>query len=132
MNTILVPKGTLHGATFSTDVLYYRGTHKLTGYLGLGVVYTFHHYHLTAAAADSLRENHQIQDVGIRPTFGLRMTMGLRFHRTISLEIGVTEARPNLKFVRQLSARSYSVTTERIRLSDARITLGYLWPLSVF
>ena len=130
VNSILFPRGTLHSATVSTDALYYRGTHKLTGYLGLGLVYTFHHYHLTNDAADSLRENHQVQDVGIRPTFGLRITMGLRFHRTVSLEIGITEARPNLKFVRRLSEKSYSVTTERIRLSDVRITLGYLWPLS--
>ncbi len=131
VNSILFPKGTLHNAAVSADALYYRGTHKLTGYLGLGLVYTFHHYHLTNDAADSLLENHQIRDVGIRPTLGLRLTMGLRFHRVISLEIGVTEARPNLRFVRQLGETSYSVTTERIRLSDARVTLGYLWPLRV-
>ncbi len=129
VNSILYPRGTLYGATVSTDVLYYRGTHKLTGYVGLGVVYTFHRFELAPEVTDSLRSNHQIAEVGFDPSLGFRITMGLRFHRVISLEIAITEARPNLTYVRRYTDESYSLRRERIRLSDARITLGYLWSI---
>jgi len=129
VNSVLFPHGRLHTATVSVDLLYYRGTNKLTGYLGLGVVYAFHHYTLSHNAADSLLKNHQVRDVSVKPNFGFRITMGLRFHRNISLEIGITEIRPKLEFVKWLSENSYSVTTQRMRLSDVRITLGYLWSI---
>ncbi len=126
----LFPQGHLHTATTSIDLLYYRGTRKLTGYLGLGLVYTFHRYVLAGDVADSLRQNYQITEVGIRPNFGFRITMGLRFHRDVSLEIGITEVRPKLQFIRRLSETSYSVSTHRMRISDVRVTLGYLWSLT--
>ncbi|HWR83325.1 MAG TPA: hypothetical protein VN285_08480 [Candidatus Deferrimicrobium sp.] len=126
------PRGHLHSLAASMDVLYYRGTRKLTGYMGVGVMRTFHQYKLSQAAADSLLRYHQVREVGFRPTVGFRITMGLRFQRDVSLEIGVSEARPKLQFIRWLDGATYTVKAHRVRLSDARITLGYLWPLRFF
>ncbi len=129
VNSVLFPAGEIHTGTFSADVLYYRGTSKLTGYLGIGAIYSVYRYGLTPSAADSLRKNDQVQEVSIMPTFGMRLTMGLRFNRNISLELGITESRPLLQLVRRLSANSYSVTTRNMRLSDMRLTVGYLWTI---
>ena len=124
VNSKLYPSGNLHAATVSVDVLYYRGRHKLTGYLGLGVVYTLHGFQLASAAADSLLSNHQINEVNLKRAFGYRIIMGLRFHSKLSLEIGITEVRPKLLFISRLDENSYSVPEEKIRLSDVRGTVG--------
>ncbi len=123
----LYPKGILQGATLSLEFFAYRGTRRLTGYLGLGVVYAYHSYSLSKAAADSLRTNHLISDIDVIPTFGYRLTLGLRFHRSVSLEIGITEVSPKLKYIQWLSPSSYATSYEKVRLSEARVTLGYLW-----
>lgn len=129
VNSKLYPAGDLHGATVSAVALYYRGRHKLTGYIGMGIVYTFHGFRPTSAAADSLYKNHQVDEVGIKPAFGYRIVLGLRFHRDFSLEIGITEVKPKLLFTSRLTEDSYSVVAEKIRLSDVRVTVGYLVPI---
>jgi hypothetical protein len=125
----MYPNGNLHGATLSMVALYYRGTHKMTGYIGAGVVYTLHHFQLSDGSADSLLRNEGITKVSLSRTFGYRIIMGLRFHQSFSLEIGVTEVKPKLVFTERLNKNSYAVSEERIRLSDVRVTVGYLLTL---
>jgi outer membrane protein W len=125
----LYPNGKLHGATLSLVALYYRGTYKLTGYVGAGLLYTFHHFRPSSAAADSLRNNYSISDVSLQPAFGYRIVMGLRFRHTYSLEVGVTEVNPNLAFTEQLAQNRFAVSKERIRMSEVRITIGYVFAL---
>ncbi|MFQ6008609.1 MAG: hypothetical protein ACE5K8_06610 [Candidatus Zixiibacteriota bacterium] len=122
----MYPTGNLHGATISLVALYYRGTNKITGYIGAGAVYTLHHFQLSDGSADSLLRNERISKVSLSRTFGYRIILGLRFHRSFSLEIGVTEVKPKLVFTERLSQNSYAVFGERVRLSDVRVTVGYL------
>jgi hypothetical protein len=123
------PKGDLRTATFSLDALYYRGTDKLTGYLGVGAVYSVFGYDLTPGVQDSLSRTQNIHDVSLNPTYGVRLTLGLRFDRNYSIEVGITETRPQLEYVRRHSNNTFSVITENTRMSDVRLTVGYLWTL---
>ncbi|MEW5993051.1 MAG: hypothetical protein AB1744_01470 [Candidatus Zixiibacteriota bacterium] len=125
----IFPAGEIHTGTFSIDALYYRGTNRLTGYLGIGGVFSLFGYHLTPGAADSLQKTQNVQNVRIKPMYGLRLTMGLRFNRNVSIEVGVTETRPKLQYFSRLGPNRYSVTTHKIRLSDVRLTVGYLWTI---
>ncbi len=129
VNSKLHPMGYLHGMTASVEALYYRGTHKLTGYIGVGIVHTLHHYQLARAAADSLYANYRIDDVSMQRAFGYRIILGLRLHRIFSIEIGITEVKPKLAYTSHLSKDSYSITKEKIRLSDVCVTVGYLLTL---
>ena len=125
----LYPTGNLHGATLSLVALYYRGTHKLMGYIGAGAVYTLHYFQLSDGSADSLLRNEGITKVSLSRAFGYRIILGLRFHQSFSLEIGVTEVKPKLVFTERLSKNSYAVSADRIRLSEVRVTVGYLLTL---
>jgi hypothetical protein len=122
------PNGDLHGFLFSTGVFYYRGTDRLTGYIGGSVVLALHHLSLNERAADSLRILENIDDVSIKPEFGYRFTLGLRYRKTFSLELGITEVRPTLLFTRLVAPGREAESSETIRLSGARITFGYILP----
>ena len=128
-NSKLYPAGDFHGGTLSLVALYYRGTRKMTGYIGAGVVYTFHGFQPTSRVSDSLRVNHGINKVSFEPAFGYRIILGLRFHHAFSLEIGVTEVKPELAFTERISSDKYAISTEKIRLSEVRVTVGYLLTL---
>jgi hypothetical protein len=109
---------------------YYRGTDKVTGYIGLGAVFTTNHFTSLTATADSLFWHESVTSVDISRQFGYRVTIGLRFQRCYSFEIAITEIRPD--FVKHgaapngVTSRSYEDT----RTGTFRITLGYVFTLA--
>ncbi len=132
VTTRLFPNGYIHTAVTSVEVFFYRGTDKLTGYLGAGIVYSYNYFKLTSAAADSLVTNHAINDVRIKNTFGYRITLGMRIHRSYAIEFAVTEVRPDFIYTARTSPSQYSEIAERTRLNDVRLTFGFLLPVRIF
>ena len=131
MESGLYPKGYFHGIIFSTKVLYYRGTNKLMGYVGLGVILSRSFIQLLPSVADSLRRTESVTDVRMQVKPGYRLTFGLRWKRVYSLELGITEVRPNLVTTATYTPTHYSVAKEQVRMNDFRLTIGYLLPLKM-
>jgi len=125
------PDGSLHRGTFSAEGIYYRGTAKYTGYVGLGLVWSVFSYQLSGAAEDSLSTNCGISDVSITGTPGYRITAGLRVHRSYSVEIGLTDTRPDYTYIVRHDANSFSVSSRQIRFNDFRVSIGYLFNLKL-
>lgn len=123
------PNGDIHGFLWSAGIFYYRGTDHLTGYLGGSVILAMHAISPNSRATDSLSILEGIDEVSIRPGFGYRLFLGLRYRRMFSLELAITEIRPSLKFVRRIAPDQEAESTERINLGAARITFGYILPL---
>jgi hypothetical protein len=125
----LFPKGRLYTLTLGTDAIYYRGTNHLTGYIGFGFIYTMSRFDSFAHTADSLFRNEGVTDVDMEPEFGYRVVLGLRYHKNYSLELSVSELRPDFrKSGRDLSGtemRTYQTT----RTGTFKIMLGYVVPL---
>ena len=129
MNNRNYPDGSVHALMLGVEGLYYRGTDKLTGYLGLGVVLYKGFVSPDNAAADSLESFHNIVDLSMKPQIGLRATLGLRFNRLFSLEIGLTEVRPTWVVTERQSDLQYSESYEEVKFHDVRLMLGWLLPL---
>ena len=125
----LFPKGHLWSMMFGADAIYYRGTNHLTGYIGLGIVYAVHHFDPFDGTADSLLAYERITRVDLKQRFGYRLTLGLRYHKSYSLEIGVVELKPDFKKTGMdghgRETRSYETT----RTGSFRITLGYVFEI---
>jgi outer membrane protein W len=132
ITTRLFPAGNIHTAVTSVEGLFYRGTDKLTGYMGAGIVYSYNYFKLTSTAADSLLVNHAISDVRIKNTFGYRITLGMRIHRSYAIEFAITEVRPDFVYTSRMSPSQYSEVAERTRLNDVRLSFGFLLPVRVF
>lgn len=131
VTTRLFPNGQMHTGTASVEGFVYRGTDKLTGYMGAGVVYSYNYFKLKSAAADSLVTNHGITDVRIKNTFGYRFTLGMRIQRSYAIEFAVTEIRPDFVYVSRTSPSQYSEMAEPIRLNDVRLSFGFLLPFRI-
>ncbi len=132
INKALFPDGDLSAITLATDIIYYRGTDHLTGYIGTGVAYASYFFEPTSRASDSLIENFGVTDVDVKKTVGYRLTMGLRYQKAYSLEFGVTEMRPVFSYKSRFASKQYSEYTYKSRMSNVRFTLGYLFPLRLF
>lgn len=126
----LYPRGDLLSTTASLDALYYRGTDHLMGYIGLGAVYTMNHFSSSPATADSLFLFESVTDVDISRQWGYRVTLGMRFHSRYSLEIAVTELRPDFIKHGIRPGGTISRAFQNTRTGSFRITLGYVIPLS--
>lgn len=125
----LYPRGDLNSLVVSTDVLYYRGTNQLTGYIGLGVVYAVNHFSSNQGTSDSLRLHESIIDVTMAPQWGYRFTMGLRINRNTSLEIAVSELHPRFVFWRQQAPDRQSRYSRPTNTGSFRISVGHLWEI---
>ncbi|MEE8403903.1 MAG: hypothetical protein V3S17_00775 [candidate division Zixibacteria bacterium] len=123
---ISFPNGDYHGFTTSVEILYYRGTDRMMGFMGMGVVYNQSYLNMDGSVADSLLAAENISDVYLRGNAGYRFIFGLRKSRLWSFEIRMTDIRTHLVYRRNLGAYRYSIQREPVRLSDFRITLGYL------
>ncbi|UCD63591.1 MAG: hypothetical protein JSW34_12735 [Candidatus Zixiibacteriota bacterium] len=125
------PDGDMHRAILSGEWLYYRGTDRLTGYLGVGIVWSLNHFTPSPATADSLLTNFGITDVSVSDAVGFRITAGLRILRSYSIEIGITETNPKYIYYSQLSPDRFSLAGQRFRFNDFRVTVGYLFTLKM-
>ena len=130
MKSNLYPKGDIHTTTFAIEALYYHGTNYMTAYVGLGAVYAFNWFSPSATTSDSLWINERITDIDLAQQFGYRITLGLRYLRSYSVEIGITELRPDLIKWGRTEIDDISKEHQQIRTGSFRITFGYLLPLS--
>jgi hypothetical protein len=128
-NSQLYPKGDLNMFGVSSDVLYYRGTNHLTGYLGFGVSYAANKFSANQGTRDSLRRHAGITDIAMQPQWGYRFTMGLRVNRKMSIEISVTDIRPRFKYRRQYSASSSSHFSETTNTGSFQVAVGRVWEI---
>jgi hypothetical protein len=129
MKSNLFPQGHLWTTTLGTDAIYYRGTNYLTGYIGFGFVYSFHHFVPFDATADSLYLNEGVTDVDVQQKWGYRLVLGLRYHKSYSLEVGIVELQPDFKKTGILSNSGESRSYQTTRAGSFRITLGYLFEI---
>jgi len=123
------PDGLLHGSTLSLEGLAYRGTTKLTGFVGLGAVFGKYYVNPTAAASDSLMTNHNIYGVYVEPAFGYRFVAGLRMHSAFSIELAVTSITTDFLYRQSLGENSYRQWREPAKFRDFRLSFGYVLPL---
>lgn len=130
IKSVLYPEGKFHGTTISTEIYYYKGTYKSTGYIGVGLVYVNNFIKLPQNISQSLYDKNRIIDIYMLSKLGFRITLGMRIHKSYSLEFAITEVSPTLVTKTQLSENKYSNKYENIRLNNVRFTLGYLIPLS--
>ncbi len=126
MTSKAYPKGSIHGTTYSLDCFYYRGTDHLTGYVGLGALFSKSYPVPSQSVADSLLVNENVTDVSMSSQVGYRVTLGLRFDQNFSVEIGLTDVRPKLLTTKSFSANRSSVYQEQLHLQEVRVSVGYL------
>ena len=132
MNQLKYPKGDYHGFTFSAECLYYRGSQKMKGFVGAGAVYNYSLVLPDSRTADSIMALEQISDVQIDKRLGYRIIFGVRRSDLWSFELRVTDIRTNLVYERDLAPNRFSLEKQKIKLSDIRVTVGYLLPLRRF
>lgn len=123
------PEGYLHGATLSAEILGYRGTNRLTGFFGGGIVVNKYFMHMTGESSDLLSQDLGIDEVGIDPALGYRITMGLRIRSNTSIEVNVTSFNTDFVYKTWLSPNQYRQEREPVRFRDFRLTFGYLLPI---
>lgn len=129
MSSQRYPEGYLHGATLSAEILGYRGTNRLTGFFGGGLVFNKYFLHMTGGAADSLSRNFGIDEVKVEPALGYRITMGLRVRSNTSIEVNVTSFNTDFLYRTWLSPNQYSQERQNVRFRDFRLSFGYLLPI---
>ncbi|MEA1979385.1 MAG: hypothetical protein U9N54_00225 [candidate division Zixibacteria bacterium] len=132
INSNFFPQGKMHSFVTSLETFTYRGTDKMTGYLGIGIVYSMNNFHPSQNSSDSLLNNHNISKVEIKNKLGYRLILGMRIKRSYSVEIGITEIKTDFIYTTVLDNSSYFETLQKARISDFRFTLGYLIPFKIF
>ena len=128
MNQLKYPKGGYHGFTFSAECLHYRGSHKMKGFAGAGVVYNYSRVSPDNPESDSIMVLQNISGVTIDKRLGYRIIFGLRRFDLWSFELRVTDIRTNLVYERNLGLNRFSLEKQKIKLSDVRVSVGYLLP----
>jgi hypothetical protein len=138
LRSATVPDGDLHQFNFSADAIYYRGTNRLTGYVGIGVVFNYGAFNALPSVIDSLMQGYLDDDplnpvieagVGVEAKLGYRITLGLRFRETTSLEICITEVRPEFTYRQTYASGARSESHENFRNNSFSVTVGYIVPL---
>jgi hypothetical protein len=122
-------RGSCRSMALGIDVFYYRGTNRLTAYLGVGVLYSFSHFSPDFASISPLRAKYGIDEVSVQRQFGYRLLLGLRFRKVYSFEIEVTELRPEVRFSGRLSPTQYFSGSNETRLGTFGFSLGRSWSL---
>lgn len=132
INSHFYPYGKMHSFLPSLETFTYRGNNKMTGYLGIGIVYSINNFHPSQVASDSLLSNHNISKVETKNKLGYRLILGMRIKQSYSIEIGITEIKTDFIYTTQLNNSSYFETLQKTRISDFRFTFGYLIPFKIF
>jgi len=127
----LFPKGDKTSINLVAGAIYYRGTNRLTGYLGVGAVYGINFFDPDARTLDSLNLLEGVTELNLEPQLGYRLTLGLRIRKVYSFEINVTEMYPTLSRKIQLSPTEYRVSGETIRTGSFRFMFGYILPIEL-
>lgn len=121
------PNGTLHGFTIVSEIMAYRGSNKLMAFVGTGPMLSLGVLNLTSRATDSLKNEHNITQVMFKPNFGYRLSFGLRYHRVYSLEISMSRYKANFLYRQTFSNGTLAEYYDDAKISDVRITIGYLF-----
>lgn len=132
---INLPAGDIHELYASADLIYYRGTNRLTGYIGVGLLMGFASFDPLESVLDSLRgldwgldptDEIRRLDVDVESEWGYRITLGLRFHEQVSFEINITEIKP--QFIYRIDSRDMARTEirEEFRNNSFNVTFGYV------
>jgi hypothetical protein len=129
VSSILLPDGELHRGMISLEAIYYRGTDRLTGYIGTGFVAAFSSFKHNKTPQDVVLNIDDGTEISISNAYGLRFTFGLRAKKVYSLEVGITEISPDFVFHKDLGNGRYSEIRENFRFNEFKISLGYLFPL---
>jgi len=124
-----LPEGQNHAVDLGVEALLYRGTKKLTAYLGAGLVYSINHFELRKQLTDSLYTNSGIYKTEIDNKYGYRVIMGFRVREHFSFEFGYQETRPKYLFWGNSPDGHKIVIYKDAQLSAVRFTLGYLFSL---
>ena len=123
----LFPQGHLWSMTVGGDAIYYRGTDRLTGYVGAGGFLSTHLFYPFRETADSLSVSEGVTDVDLLQAWGYRLILGLRYHRSYSLELAVSELTPDFRKTVSRGSNSESRSYQTTHTGSFRITLGYLF-----
>lgn len=123
------PRGGLHANLLSLELLYYRGTDHLTGYIGGGALYASHWFSPFDHVSDSLMESERVTDVNFNGVFGYRLTLGLRFKKSYSLELGLFELYPAVVKQGITLENLESRTQANVKTGSFRLSIGYLVPI---
>ncbi len=122
------PEGYILATTFALEGLYYRGTNRLTGFIGIGMVYVVSSVKQDEDDKLRLLLDDGINGVRIKDTFGYRLIVGARFKKSFSLEVAITEIKSDFIYISRISQASFLEESERTRMSNIKVTIGYLLP----
>jgi hypothetical protein len=126
VESTLFPRGDLYTMSYGVDAVYYRGTNHLTAYLGFGLLYAFHQFDPSASVADSLYAAEGVTEVALKQKLGFRLILGLRYHRSYSMEISVVEMRPDFKKTGSQGVGRESRQYQPTRTGSFRLSFGYV------
>lgn len=125
----LFPKGQLLSLPLSLDAFYYRGTDRLTGYIGFGGMYTINSFSPNASTIDSLMQHQSVNDVTMRNEFGYRLTLGLRYKKVYSLELSISEVYPDFVLHGRDPEGGETRSHMTTRVGGFRLSIGYLFTI---
>lgn len=129
IRSLTYPDGEFYQGILILETVYYRGTNRLTGYLGLGMAWGFGHFIPTAGTREALFREDFTTDVDVATDLGYRITLGLRFRERYSLEIAITELKPGFVYHRSLPGGLDQVYTDTFRNNSFRLSFGYVFTL---
>lgn len=122
-----LPEGQNRAVDLSVEALIYRGTKKLTAYLGGGLVYSLNHFKLKKQFDDSLFANGAIYKTELENKYGYRVIMGFRIREHYTFEFGYQESHPSFMFWGYSPSGNNFVIYKDGELSALRFTLGYVF-----
>ncbi len=124
-----LPDGEIRQGLIFGDVLYYRGTNHLMGYLGIGLVYSFGNFEPKDGVLDSLLVQESVIDLDFESSRGYRLLVGLRIRQSVSFEIIINEVESGVLKIRGFSQGETSRRPDRFRNASFAIKFGYLFTL---
>lgn len=123
------PDGTVHREIISFEAIYYKGTNRMTAYIGTGVLAGFNSFFPDDASFEELGLPLGNSDIDISMAFGYKLTLGLRIHQVYSIEVGISESSPSFIYREHFSSTSFSEERHEFRANDFKVSFGYLIPL---
>ncbi len=123
------PNGTIRRHSFSTEALYYRGTKKMTIYIGFGGLYGLGNFDLTESNYFENRINGPPQDISFSNAYGYRIILGMRIQHKYSIEVIVTEISPSFVYFNQTGTDSFAEEELNFRANYVKLSIGYLFKL---